>query len=100
MFLKGILVVEGKQDAAYLSNYIASEIVVVNGFEIPESVISYLKNKSVLLLLDPDDAGHKIRQKLKNLLPDAIDVGIDISKCNRGNKKGVAECEINEILVS
>ena len=98
LFLKGILVVEGKEDASYLSNYIASEIVVVNGFEIPEPTISYLKNKAVILLLDPDEAGLKIREKLKKLLPNVIDVEIDINKCNRGIKNGIAECEIDEIL--
>lgn len=98
LYLKGILVVEGKEDASYLSNYIASEIVVVNGFEIPESTISYLENKTVILLLDPDEAGLKIRNKLKKLLPSAIDVDIDINKCNKGIKNGVAECEIDEVL--
>ena len=98
LYLKGILVVEGKEDASYLSNYIASEIVIVNGFEIPESTISYLKDKTVILLLDPDEAGLKIRNKLKKLLPNSIDVEIDINKCNKGIKNGVAECEIDEIL--
>lgn len=98
LFLKSILVVEGKEDASYLSNYIASEIVVVNGFEIPESTISYLKDKMVILLLDPDEAGIKIRNKLKKLLPNAVDVEIDINKCNKGIKNGVAECEIDEVL--
>ena len=31
MYLDGILVVEGKEDASYLSNYISSEIVITNG---------------------------------------------------------------------
>ena len=98
LYLKGILVVEGKEDASYLSNYIASEIVVVNGYEIPESTISYLKDKRTLLLLDPDEAGLKIRKQLKNLLPNSVDIEIDITKCNRGIKNGVAECQIDEIL--
>lgn len=98
LYLKGILVVEGKEDASYLSNYIASEIVVVNGYEIPESTISYLKDKRTILLLDPDEAGLKIRKQLKNLLPNSVDIEIDITKCNRGIKNGVAECQIDEIL--
>ena len=98
LYLKGILVVEGKEDASYLSNYIASEIVVVNGFEIPESTISYLKDKRTILLLDPDEAGLKIRKQLKNLLPNSVDIEIDITKCNRGSKNGVAECQIDELL--
>ena len=38
--LSRILVVEGKEDASYLSNYIDSEIVVVNGYELSEATIS------------------------------------------------------------
>ena len=98
MFLNGILVVEGKEDASYLSNYISSEIVVINGYEMSEATINYLKNKSVILLTDPDEAGKRIRQKLNALLPNAINAEIDISKCVRNDKNGVAECDIDEIL--
>ena len=48
--LNRVLVVEGKEDASYLSNYIDSEIVVVNGFELKNTTISYLKDKPVILL--------------------------------------------------
>ena len=65
MYLDGVLVVEGKEDASYLSNYISSEIVVVNGYELDERTIN---------------------------------IEIDINKCNRGKKNGVAECEIEEII--
>ena len=98
LYLKGILVVEGKEDASYLSNYIASEIVVVNGYELDKDTISYLKDKQVLLLLDPDEAGKRIREKLNNQLPNAENIEIDINKCNRGSKTGVAECDITEVL--
>lgn len=98
MFLDGVLVVEGKEDASYLSNYISSEIVVLNGYDIQESTINYLKNKKVIILTDPDDAGLAIRNKLNTLLPNAVNVEININKCNRGTKTGVAECEIDEIL--
>ena len=96
--LNGILVVEGKEDASYLSNYISSEIVVVNGYELPKATIPYLKDKKVILLTDPDEAGLKIREKLNSLLSNASNVEIDIKKCVRGHKNGVAECDINEIL--
>lgn len=98
IYLDGLLVVEGKEDASYLSNYIASEIVIVNGFELSKDTINYLKDKKVILLLDPDEAGLKIREKLNKELTNPINVEIDISKCNRGIKKGVAECQIDEVL--
>lgn len=98
MYLSKTLVVEGKEDASYLSNYISSEIVVVNGFELDKNTLSYLKNKQVILLLDPDEAGLKIREKLNKELPNSINVEVDISKCDRGKKNGIAECQIEEIL--
>ena len=98
MYLDGILVVEGKEDASYLSNYIASEIVVTNGFDIPNSLIDYLKGKRVIVMTDPDESGKKIRNKLNSTLSNVINVEVDINKCNRNVKNGVAECEIDEIL--
>lgn len=98
IFLDGILVVEGKEDASYLSNYISSEIVVINGFELDNRVIEYLKNHKVIALLDPDEAGIKIREKLNSFIPNVINVEIDINKCTKGEKNGVAECEIDEVL--
>ena len=98
IFLSGILVVEGKEDASYLSNYVSSEIVTTNGFEIPNEKISYLKDKKVIILTDPDEAGKKIRQKLNEILPNSINVEVDIKKCVRNSKNGVAECDIDEIL--
>ena len=98
IFLDGTLVVEGKEDASNLSNFISSEIVIVNGYELSKSTIAYLKNKKVILLLDPDEAGLKIRERLNKEVPNAINVEIDISKCIRGEKNGVAECQIEEIM--
>ena len=96
--LNRILVVEGKEDASYLSNYINSEIVIVNGYELSAATLSYLKDKPVILLMDPDKAGEEIRSKLNSFLNDVVNVSVDIKKCNRGSKNGVAECEIDEVL--
>ena len=98
MYLDGILVVEGKEDASYLSNYISSEIVVVNGYELGTKTIAYLQGKKVIALLDPDEAGKEIRKRLNNIIPSLINVEIDINKCNRGKKNGVAECQIDELI--
>ena len=98
IYLDGVLVVEGKEDVSYLSNYIASEIVPTNGFDVTSSLTTYLKDKKAIILTDPDEAGQKIREKLNKLLPNAVNVEIDAKYCIRGSKNGVAECDINEIL--
>ena len=97
-YLKFPLVVEGKEDASYLSNYIASEIVVVNGYALDSSLISYLKDKEVIIMTDPDEAGQQIRNRLNGMLNKVHNVEVDIKQCIRGKKNGVAECQIDEIL--
>ena len=98
LYLDGVLVVEGKEDASYLSNYIESEIVVINGYEMSDSTINYIKGKRTIVLVDPDEAGKRIRESLNEKLVNVINVEIDISKCIRGVKNGVAECSIDEIM--
>lgn len=98
LYLNGVLVVEGKEDASYLSNYIESEIVVINGYEMSKSTINYLKGKAVIVFSDPDEAGKQIRKTLNEKLDNVINVEIDITKCIKGIKNGVAECSIDEIM--
>ena len=101
-YINKIIVVEGKEDASYLSSFIESEYVITNGYEIPKEEIEYLneasKHKGILILVDPDEAGKTIQNKLIKLLPQATIIEIDITKCIRGKKNGVAECLQEEIL--
>ena len=43
MKVDGVIVVEGKSDIAFLSNFIEAEFVITNGSEISKDTISYLK---------------------------------------------------------
>ena len=101
-YLNKILVVEGKEDVSYLSSFLDAEFVTTNGYEIPEEKIEYINAasdyKEILVLVDPDKAGRNIEEKLKSKLTKATYLNVEISKCNRGQKDGVAECEQGEIL--
>ena len=98
----GLLVVEGINDEAFLSSFLDVEIVTTNGYDIPKEEVSYLleisKLKKIIIFTDPDEAGIKIRERLNKLLPNSINLTIDINKCNKHNKHGVAECTKEEIL--
>lgn len=100
-FISLPLVVEGTNDASYISSMYEIEIIVLNGYECPKEELDYLKELSkktkVLLLTDPDKAGQEIRGKLHQLDIRFTDLNVDISKCQKGNKHGVAECEKEEI---
>ena len=100
--IEQVIVVEGKADEAYLSSFIDAVYVTTNGYEIPKEEIEFLnnpKNKNgVIVLTDSDEAGKQIRNRLDNLLINKTHVEVDVVKCNKNNKHGVAECEKEELL--
>ena len=100
--IDGIVVVEGKTDVAFLSNYIETEFVITNGSEISKDTIDYLKNKSshtkIYVLTDPDSPGKRIRDVLDNNIKGLIHCFIKKENSIKNGKVGVAEGNINEIL--
>ena len=64
--------------------------------------MKYLKKASesskLFLLTDPDNEGRKIRERVNKEITNLINIEIDINKCTKGDKNGVAECENNEVL--
>lgn len=101
-YIDGLLVVEGKSDLAFLKSFLDVEIVTTNGFEIPLDEIEYVlracKTKKVIIMSDPDEAGTIIRKRLNKLIPNAFNALVDISKCDKNNKHGVAECKKEEVI--
>ena len=101
-FINKIIVVEGKEDVSYLSSFIEAEYITTNGYDIPKEEVEYIneasKHKEILVLVDPDKAGREIEKKLKQKLVKATYISIDITKCIRGEKDGVAEASKEEIL--
>ena len=97
-----IIVVEGRNDESHLSSFIDAVVVVTNGYEIPRKEIEFLNNKrnknSVIVLTDSDDAGKRIREKLNDIIFNKINIEVDIVKCNKHNKHGVAECDKDELI--
>ena len=98
--INGLLVVEGILDESYLNSFLNVEIVKTNGYDIPKEEIEYINstNKNIIIFVDSDEAGEVIRARLNTLIPNAINVKVDITKCNKNNKHGVAECDKEEIL--
>ena len=68
-----VIVVEGKSDVVTLSNIIKAEYIITNGFEISDETIELIKKvnetRGIILFLDPDGPGEKIRMKIMNKVP-------------------------------
>ena len=102
VFLDGILAVEGKEDKSFLSNFIATPILTINGLDVKDTRISFIKkycnNHNFYLLTDPDDAGNEIRKNFKKNNIKVTNVYLNENKSIRGKKHGVAECDKEIIL--
>ena len=100
-YFDGVIVVEGTGDSSYLSSFICAEYVTLNGYDMPEDVVDYLKNiknRKILVMTDPDDAGFSIEKRLKETGLKYETRVVDSKMCDKHGKHGVAECKKEEIL--
>lgn len=102
--INGIIVVEGKTDVAFLSEFLEAEFVITNGSEIPEKTIQYLQKsaekRSIFVLTDPDSPGKKIRDELDQKIPNLKHCFVSKEKSIKKNKVGVAESTKEEVLLA
>ena len=102
--IKGIIVVEGKSDVAFLSSFINAEFVTTNGSEIPAKTIEYLQkssgNRDIFVLTDPDSPGKRIRDILDQNIPNLKHCFVSKEHSIKKNKVGVAESTKEEVLAA
>ena len=101
-YCDAVIVVEGTNDSSYLSSFIDAFYIETNGYDIPDNEMEFLSNlpvsKKIIVLTDSDDAGKQIRERLNRIILNPINITVDIAKCNKNNKHGVAECDKQEII--
>ncbi len=98
----GFLIVEGKQDVAFLSTFIDSFFLTTNGLEVSGELLNFIKRYKndyrFIVFSDSDNAGNIIRNKINDNIDNIVNVYIDINACNKKNKHGVAEANKEEII--
>ncbi|MFA5421375.1 MAG: ribonuclease M5 [Bacilli bacterium] len=94
--------VEGKSDKAFLSSFIDAEFVETNGSDVPAATIEYLKAQSkkrdIIVLVDPDAPGLKIRAKLDENIPGLRHCFVNKKDAIKNGKVGVAETTKSAVL--
>ncbi len=100
-----IIVVEGKNDKNKLNSiYKDANIIITNGSEISSDTINLIKELSkkdeVILCLDPDSPGEKIRKKIMEEVPTCKNVYADKTKSISKNKRkvGIEHMEKEDII--
>ena len=101
MKINGIIVVEGKTDIDFLSNFIDAEFVITNGSDIPSDTIDYLKQasktKDIYVLTDPDYPGERIRKVLDENINGLHHCFVSKELSIKKGKVGVAESTKEEV---
>lgn len=100
--IDGVIIVEGKADVSFLSNYLDALFFITNGYDLNQEKVDFLNRVSkvnkLLILTDPDKAGEDIRNTIKNKIHAGYDVLIPLKQRKRYQKTGVAESEIEVII--
>lgn len=100
--LEPVLIVEGKDDQAYLSSFLVADFILTNGYDFKKEDIVFLNRlvelRKVILLTDPDEAGLKIRDNINKVIPNLININVDIRMCDKNNKHGIRECNKEELI--
>lgn len=102
--LNCILVVEGASDVAFLSQFLDCDYVQTNGSEVSRETIDYLKeaskNRTIVLLTDPDSPGNRIRSRLAEEVANIQHAFVRKEHSIKGKKVGVAESSKEEVLLA
>lgn len=78
--IKEVIVVEGRDDIDAVQKAVNADIIATHGYGISRATLARIENayktRGIIILTDPDHAGQKIRQRLTELFPDALQAHI------------------------
>ena len=84
MKISEVIVVEGKNDVARVSRAVDAFVVSVSGQGITKDKLKFLKElhktRGIIVLMDPDTPGEKIRAIITEQIPSAKHACIDKNK--------------------
>lgn len=100
--IKEVIVVEGKNDTKRLKTFLECDTIETKGLAINKETIAYIKEvhkkRGVILLLDPDGPGEKIRAKINEAISGLDNAFIDQKKAHGKRKIGVEHASKEAIL--
>ncbi|WP_288771171.1 DUF4093 domain-containing protein [uncultured Sneathia sp.] len=102
--IDGIVVVEGKDDKTAVSRVIHPDnIYILNGMSGAnqkkiDDLKRLAKNNKIYILTDPDFAGKKIREKIKENIPTAIDIYASKYLATKKGNVGIENMSEDDIL--
>ncbi len=100
--IKEVIVVEGICDEIAVKRGVDAEVIYVSGFGITKKTLNLIKKAQdscgVILLMDPDSAGERIRKKIASLVPGVKHAYIPRSKSKKNGDIGVENAKKEDII--
>jgi ribonuclease M5 len=100
--IKEVIVVEGKDDITAVKAALECELVSTNGFNYGKKLIKTLQSlqerRGLIILLDPDFEGERIRRDLAKQIPDAKHAYLAQSKAMKKDNIGVENAKPQDII--
>ena len=102
-----VIVVEGVHDKARINEiFPQAEVVITNGSEISKETIALIKElaktREIILFLDPDSPGERIRKIIENEVPSVLHAFLEKKKSisKNGKKVGIEHADKEDIIKS
>lgn len=100
--IKEVIVVEGKTDTQVLKELFDVETIETHGLALSSETLEYIKKvnetRGVIVLTDPDYPGTKIRNMIKDVLPNSKHAFVKKKDAIGKNKVGIAEARKEAII--
>ncbi|MFA5720346.1 MAG: ribonuclease M5 [Acholeplasmataceae bacterium] len=100
--MNSVIVVEGTHDAARIKEvYKDAHIIITNGTSLSDAVLNEIielsKTNEIILFLDPDYPGNKIRQLISSKIENVKHAHIKREHATNGKKIGVEHARLEDI---
>lgn len=99
--IKEVIVVEGKSDTKKLQSFFVCDTIETHGLGLSKETIEYIKEvnnkRGIILFLDPDTPGEKIRKRLNDEIPNLKNAFVLKEDAKTSKKVGVEHAS-KEIL--
>ncbi len=100
--IKEVIVVEGRDDIRAVKEAVKCEIISTNGFNYGNKLIKTLKSlqerRGLIILLDPDFEGERIRKDLAKQIPKAKHAYLPQNKATKNDNIGVENAKPEDII--
>lgn len=102
--IKELIVVEGKNDEYKMKENYECDVFITDGYNITIEKLKFLKQaqkeRGLILFLDPDVVGNKIRKKINDYIPNCKNAFLDQANAKTEKKIGIEHASNEDIKLA